>query len=314
MAAVLNSARSGMRNSKLLCIFDIYLINACKCYPLDLSNSILEKKWFRDASCWTWTREHLGRHFELPTWEPKLQMAAAQFHAVPLRANSMSHWSLRATRCTSAGLCKKEASGELRLAVTSRVQYPEGPSIFVINCGKFSGIQPQAVLTKVLHGKSKQSAKRVIIDDIIMQFEVEASSLRMSGSNQEDTQNYVNSCHACAASSISIHANLYVFAILMLCITWSSCSSLQSPGFGQVISITTMAAPPLQIVMKWTNGAQTEFFPGFLYTLEPLGGRNFLSPNKVDPQTSLPHSYVTAVWGSCLITSIPQPKCMACFW
>lgn len=63
---------------------------------------------------------------------------------------------------------KKEASGEPRLAVTSRVQYPEGPSIFVINCGKFSGIQPQAVLTKVLHGKSKQSAKRVIIDDIII--------------------------------------------------------------------------------------------------------------------------------------------------
>lgn len=58
-------------------------------------------------------------------------------------------------------------------------------------------------------------------------------------------------------------------------------------GFGQVISITTMAAPPLQIAMKWTNGSQTEFFPGFLMVFVYLGaiGRQKL----FYPQTRLTH-------------------------
>ncbi len=62
-------------------------------------------------------------------------------------------------------VCAKGTSGWTYL-VSSYFQgaVPEGPSILVINCRKSSGIQPQAVLTtKVLHGKSEKSAKRVIM-------------------------------------------------------------------------------------------------------------------------------------------------------
>ena len=102
-----------------------------------------------------------GASRALTFWVAYLREACNE---LPLRASS-GLTEAYGRHAALVQVCAKGTSGWTYL-VSSYFQgaVPEGPSILVINCRKSSGIQPQAVLTtKVPHGKSEKSAKRVVI-------------------------------------------------------------------------------------------------------------------------------------------------------